>query len=526
MKVVDIIFYNSKVYTVDEKFAIIESFALKDGKFIDTGLNEEILNKYDSKNKIDLKGKFVYPGFIDAHCHYYRYGLGLHRANFEGTKSFDEVIEVLKKHHEKYPSEWIIGRGWDQNDWKIKEFPDKKEIDDLFPNNPVFLKRKAGHVVLVNSEAINRAGITKDTKIEGGQIEIKNGELTGILINNAVVPVMAVIPESSLSEKKLSLIAAANNCFAVGLTSVGDAGLNKETIELIDRMQKKNRLRMRIYAMLEPTKENFERFIYRGIYKTDFLNVRSVKLYADGALGSRSARLIEPYCDDPGNFGVLVAKPSFYRKICREAIEWGYQVNTHAIGDGAVRLMLNIYGEFLKGTNDLRFRIEHSQVVHPEDFKLYKKFRIVPSVQTSHATSDMAWAKDRLGPERIKGAYAYKKLLEQNGWIPNGSDFPIEDINPIYGFFAAISRKNLKSRPETGFYKENALTRKEALKAMTIWAVKSSFEENEKGSIEKGKFADFVITGEDIMETEEYKIPGIKIIKTFVGGEEVYSTNE
>lgn len=523
MKRADIIFYNANVYTVDETFSISESFAIKDGKFVDIGSNEEILHKYDPGKKINLQGKFVYPGFIDAHCHFYRYALGLQRANLKGTKSVDEVIQVLKKHHETYPSVWIIGRGWDQNDWKIKEFPDKKELDSLFPDNPVFLKRRGGHMVLVNSEALRRAGITKATKIEGGKIEIKNGELTGILIDNALESVKAVIPGPDLSEKKLSLLEAANNCFAVGLTSIGDAGLNKEIIELIDSLQKENRLNMRIYAMLAPTEENFERFMYRGRYKTAYLNVRSVKLFADGALGSRSARLIEPYSDDPGNYGILAAKSMYYREMCRKAIDYGYQVNTHAIGDSAVRLMLNIYGEFLKGPNDLRWRIEHSQVVHLEDFRIYERFGIIPSVQTSHAAADMNWAEQRLGPDRIKGAYAYKKLLAQNGWLPNGSDFPFEDINPLYGFYSAISRKNRKGFPKNGFLPENALTRKEALKAMTIWAARSSFDENEKGSIEKGKFADFVVTGEDIMEIDEFKLPQVKIIKTFVGGEEVYS---
>ncbi|MCD4747501.1 MAG: amidohydrolase family protein, partial [Bacteroidales bacterium] len=263
--------------------------------------------------------------------------------------------------------------------------------------------------------------------------------------------------------------------------------------------------------------------LYNGIYKTQGLNVRSIKLFSDGALGSRSACLLQPYSDDPDNYGFLAYKPEFLRKMCKKAFENGYQVNTHAIGDSAVRMMLNIYGEFLNGKNDLRWRIEHSQVVHPDDFDLFGKYSIIPSVQTTHATSDMYWAVDRLGKERIKGAYAYKELLRQNGWIPNGTDFPIENINPLYSFYSAVFRKDLQAYPENGFQKENALTREEALKSITIWAAKSCFEENEKGSIEQGKFADFVMLNNDIMKINEIEIPATKVLKTFIDGEEVFS---
>ena len=282
---------------------------------------------------------------------------------------------------------------------------------------------------------------------------------------------------------------------------------------------------MRIYAMLSATSENFKTFMYKGIYKTDYLNIRSVKLFADGALGSRGACLIEPYSDAPDNFGLIVSNPDFLKKICEEAYNNKYQVNTHAIGDSAVRLILNIYGEILQEKNDFRWRIEHSQVVHADDFCLYKKYSIIPSVQTTHATSDMYWAEDRVGGGRIRYAYAYKQLLEQNGWIANGSDFPVEDINPLYGFYAAIARKDLNGYPEDGFQMENALTRKQALKSMTIWAAKANFEEKEKGSIEPGKFADFVVTDEDIMIVDENKIPRIKVLRTFIGGVKVFSFN-
>lgn len=524
MKKADLIIYNAKVYTVDNDFSIKESFAVKNGLLIGVGSDDEILNKFKSDKKIDAKGKAIYPGFIDAHCHFYSYGLGLiSRADLVGTKSFEEVLKVIIDFHNEHPYEWIEGRGWDQNDWEIKKFPDKKALDSLFPNNPVVLIRIGGHAVLSNSEAMKRAGITKSTKIEGGVIELENGELTGILLNNASDFMREIVPKPDKSKKAHALLKAQNNCFAVGLSTIVDACLNKDIIELIDSLQKIDTFKMRIYAMLNSSEENFEKYLYNGIYKTQGLNVRSIKLFSDGALGSRSACLLQPYSDDPDNYGFLAYKPEFLRKMCKKAFENGYQVNTHAIGDSAVRMMLNIYGEFLNGKNDLRWRIEHSQVVHPDDFDLFGKYSIIPSVQTTHATSDMYWAVDRLGKERIKGAYAYKELLRQNGWIPNGTDFPIENINPLYSFYSAVFRKDLQAYPENGFQKENALTREEALKSITIWAAKSCFEENEKGSIEQGKFADFVMLNNDIMKINEIEIPATKVLKTFIEGEEVFS---
>ncbi len=523
-KKADLIVYNAKIYTLDSNFSMAESFAVKNGKILRTGTNEVISNKYESKELFDAKSKIIYPGFIDAHCHFYSYGKGLlRRADLKETGSFDEILELLKKHHRENPSEWIIGRGWDQNDWEIKEFPDNRELDKLFPDNPVVLIRIAGHAMLANSEALKRAKINSKTKISGGEIKLKNGKPTGILIDNAMDIIYSIIPELNENEKSLAFSKAQENCFAAGLTTVIDAGLGKEIIETIDSLQKAGELKIRINAMLSPTKENFNKYFHPDKFKTDRLNVNAVKLYADGALGSRGALLLEDYSDDPGNSGLQIEDIEFYRDICNKAYKNGFQVNTHAIGDSAVRLMLSVYGESLKGKNDRRWRIEHSQIVHPDDFVMYKKYSVIPSIQSTHATSDMYWAEERVGPERIKGAYAYKKLLDQNGWIPNGTDFPIENIYPLNSFYAAVVRKDLDGYPKNGFQKENALSREEALKAMTIWAAKSCFEENEKGSLEPGKFADFVILDEDIMEVDEDKIPYVGILKTFVNGEEVFS---
>jgi predicted amidohydrolase YtcJ len=516
---VDLIVTNAEIYTVDNNFSKAESFAVKDGKFVAVGGINDIQSKYSANEVIDLDGKYVYPGFIDAHCHFYGYCMSLLQANLRGTKSFDEILSTLKEHDAKYNSEWILGRGWDQNDWEINEFPTNDMLNELFPNKPVYIRRIDGHAAIANAKALELAGINSSTKIDGGKVYIKNRKPTGVLIDNAMSLVSDVVPEEDKETAIKALKQGEQNCFAVGITSVGDAGLYKRNVLLIDSLQKVQDLKMRVYAMLEPNEENIEHFVKKGIYKTDYLNVRSLKLYADGALGSRGAALLESYSDDTENYGLIVESVQFYHDMCKLAIENNYQVNTHAIGDSANRMMLDIYSEYLQGPNDKRWRIEHSQVIHPDDVDKFGEFNIIPSIQSTHCTSDMYWADERLGEKRIKNAYIYKELLEQNGWIPNGTDFPVEKIDPRLTFYASVARKDLEGYPEGGFQTENALTREETLKSMTIWAAKAAFEENEKGSIEAGKLADFIVLDKDIMEINENEIPYINIISTYISGE-------
>jgi len=520
---VDLIVYNAHVYTVDESFSVKDCFVINEGMILDVGTKSDMLKRYDAKQSVDMDGKFVYPGFIDAHCHFYGYAHSLLEANLAGTKSFTEVLYVLSEFYKTRKPLWIKGRGWDQNDWEIKEFPEKSRLDSLFPSNPVLIIRVDGHAALANSAALKIAGVNANTKVSGGIVETVNGKLTGILVDNAIELVNKYIPDYSDKEISKVLINAADNCFGVGLTSVGDAGLDKRIISMMDSMQKKGTLKMKVYAMINPTEENLNTYMYFGRYKTPYMNVRSVKLFADGALGSRGACLLKPYNDSPENCGLMVTTVDSLKKICELAFKYGYQVNTHAIGDSAVRTILNIYAQYLKTSNDYRWRIEHSQVVSPEDINKYGKYNIIPAVNMVHATSDMYWATDRLGEERIKYAYAYKNLMKENGWLCNGSDFPIENINPVYGYYAAICRKDLNGFPEFGFQKENALSRIDALKAMTIWAAKSFFEENEKGSIEQGKYADFVVLDKDILSIPENEIPTAKVLMTYINGHKVYS---
>lgn len=523
---VDLIVYNATVYLVDEAFSTAEAFAIKDGRIVETGSSSAILKKYKSAKKTDLHGAFVFPGLIDPHSHFFGYGRYLAHANLMGSGSFEEIIEILKNHQAKYPSEWLIGRGWDQNLWPVKEFPHRSQLDAVFPNVPVLLIRVDGHAAIANSEALRRAGITADTRVAGGEIILSQGKPTGILIDNAIQLVRNLVPPPTLTQDINALLNAQTNTFAVGLTSVSDAGLDASIVHLIDSLHKAGTLKTRIYVMLSPSKENFETFVERGPYKTDFLNVRSVKLFADGALGSRGAKLIEDYTDDPGNSGLLIETPEFMAEVAKQAYKHGFQVNTHAIGDSANRLVLNIYANILKTKNDLRWRIEHAQIIQPNDFDLFGRYSIIPSIQTTHATSDMIWAADRLGPARMKGAYAYQQLLQQNGWLPNGSDFPVEHINPLYGFYAAFVRKNHQGYPPEGFQMENALTREQAMRAMTIWAAKAQFEEHEKGSLEPGKFADFVVLEKDLMTMPPEEILSLQVKYTYVNGERVFAATK
>ncbi len=518
---VDLIIANATIYTIDSTFSKANSMAISNGKIVAIGSKFEIESMYLSDKIIDTKGKFVYPGFFDPHCHFLNYGITLSNASLSGAKTWNEVVDRLVKHQKEFPSDWVQGRGWNQNEWDIKEFPTKDLLDKAFPDKPVYIVRIDGHAAIANSLALKMAGIDKKVKIDGGELISKDGKLTGVLVDNAIELVRSIIPEVSNSIKTLALQKAQENCFAVGLTSVSDAGLDLNDVLLIDSLQKSEKIKMRVYAMLNPTQENVDHFLSKGIYSTDLITVRSIKLFADGALGSRGALLLKPYSDAPNTIGLQVETTEKLNKYCEIAYKSGYQVNTHCIGDAGVRLILDLYSKILKSTNNLRWRIEHAQVVDPTDLPKFRAYSVIPSVQTTHATSDMTWADERLG-DRIKFAYAYQDLLKQNGWLANGSDFPIENINPLYGFYAGVVRKDLFGSPEGGFQIENALTREQALKAMTIWAAKANFEEDFKGSLEVGKWADFVILDTDLMNAPETDLPKSKVISTFVAGELVY----
>jgi hypothetical protein len=517
-KEADLIITNAKVYTVDASSSVKTTFAVKNGQFIAVG-DKKILEQYHSDKVTDLQGKPVFPGFIDGHCHFYWYGVNLRDADLTGTTSFEEILKILEAHHKENPGAWLLGRGWDQNDWPEKDFPERDVLDRRYPDTPVVLTRIDGHAVLVNEAAMKAVGVTGASEFKAGEAITKDGELTGVFLENAADMFKGAVPELSWQEKRQALLNAQRNCFEVGLTSVVDAGLDYETIQLIDSMHREETLKMQLDVMLTPNEENINRYVKRGPYKTERLHVHAIKLYADGALGSRGACLLEPYSDDPENYGMLVKPEQYYHDMIKMAYRNNYQVNTHTIGDSAARFILKAYGKRLDNYNDRRWRIEHAQIVHPDDFVLFDKYNIIPSVQATHATSDMSWAGARIGPERMKGAYAFKDLLKQNGWLVNGTDFPIEDINPVHTFYASVARKDLQGNPEGGFQMENALSREEALRSITIWAAKGSFEEHDKGSIEPHKNADFIVLDTDIMQVDADEIPAAKVLKTYVHGE-------
>lgn len=527
-KEIDLLVYNARIYTVDSLFSVAEAIAVKDGQIIETGTNLELEKKYAAKTKLDAEGKYIYPGLIDAHAHFVSYGNSLQKVNLVGSRSWQEVIErteQFKKDNAMQPGTWITGRGWDQNDWIIKEFPDKTILDSIFSENPVILTRIDGHAAIANQKALDMAGIKPGYSLTGGIVEVKDGKLTGILIDNAMKLVNARIAPQTSDQFKLALQAAEKNCFAAGLTTIDDCGLGYKAVENIRKLQESGELKMRLYVMLSDDPVNFDYLEKNGIIKTDRLHVRGFKVYGDGALGSRGACLLQPYSDKPGHYGFLLSSPEHFDSVANRISGRGFQLCTHAIGDSGNRAILKTYSKYLKGRNDQRWRIEHVQVVNPGDFKLFGENSIVPSVQPMHATSDMYWAADRLGSERMKGAYPFKHLLRETGWIALGTDFPIEDISPMKTFYAAIARKDSKGWPPEGFHMENALTREETLKGMTIWAARSNFEEKEKGSLEKGKLADFIILDRDLMKVNENEILGAVVLKTFLGGELVYEKN-
>jgi len=514
---VDLIVTNANIYTVDADFSKASSIAIKDGKFVAVGDSEDISKKYEAQEQLDAEGKTIVPGLIDAHCHFYGLGQNQQVVDLVGTQSFDEVVEKVAAFQKERPSEFIRGRGWDQNDWEVKEFPTKDKLDEMFPDTPVALRRIDGHALLVNQKALDMAGITADTETEGGEIVKENGEITGVLVDNPMSLIDKVVPQASLEQKIQALKDAEAISLDYGLTTVNDAGLSRDIIELIDSLQQAGELSIRVYAMVSNYPENLDYFLNKGIIKTDGLNVRSVKVYGDGALGSRGAALRAPYSDKPGHFGAMVTPVGKIEALAQRIAATDYQMNTHAIGDSANIVVLRAYEKALEGETDRRWKVEHAQVISPSDFDYFEN-GIIPSVQPTHATSDMYWAEDRLGEKRVKGAYAYKDLLNKAGLVALGTDFPVEQVNPFLTFYAAVARQDVEQYPEGGFQMENALSREETLKGMTIWAAYSNFEEEEKGSIEPGKFADFVILSDDIMTIPSEEIPNLSAEHVFLGG--------
>ena len=518
---VDLIVHNATIYSVDSNNTKYSSLAVKDGKFKYVG-GDEILSNFSSQNIINAQGLPIYPGFIDSHAHFYDLGYYLNQVDLKNTKSIEEVIDRVKEFDAENNPKFILGRGWDQNDWDNKTFPTNTLLNEMFPDKPVVLRRIDGHAYLVNDFALKLAGINSLTKVEGGEIVKTINRLTGVLIDNSMRLVDNIIPEPSKEESIQALLSAQDLAFKNGLTTISDAGLTKEQIYLIDELQKDGALKIKIYAMIENDPNSLEHFLELGPYKTDRLNVRSVKVYVDGALGSRGALLIDDYSDRKGYKGIIRTPIDSVNKLALRLSGTKFQLNTHAIGDKANRIVLNAYRDALFDFRDPRWRIEHAQVIAEEDIELFNP-KIIPSVQPTHATSDMYWLNDRIGQNRANYAYAYQELLNKSKYIAFGTDFPVEDISPIMTFYSAVVRKDIEGYPESGFQMENSINRFDALSAMTSWGAYANFEEDEKGSIEVGKDADFIILDNDLITSSETRIPFTNTVATFVNGELVFN---
>jgi len=513
----DLIVHNANIHTVDGDLPKATAVAIADGKFLAVGEDAAILEKFKAKEILDAGGRTMVPGLIDAHCHFYGLGLSRQVVDLVGTKSFRAIVDSLSAFHREQPSALIMGRGWDQNDWEDKAFPTKDTLDILFPDTPVVLERIDGHAYLVNQKALDMAGIDAETRTSGGEIVKWEGKLTGVLVDRPMGLVDAVIPGPSREQQIQALKEAQRLCFDHGLTTVNDAGLGRGTIELIDSLQQSGDLSIRVYAMVSSYPANLDHFLEKGIIKTDRLNVRSVKVMGDGALGSRGAAMKAPYADLAGHYGAMVTPMEEIEALAQRIAASDYQMNTHAIGDSANLVVLKAYKNALAGKGDRRWKVEHAQVISQEDFD-YFGTGIIPSIQPTHATSDMYWAEERLGPDRVQGAYAFKTLLDQAGTVALGTDFPVEQVNPFLTFYAAVARQDMEGKPEGGFQMKDALSREEALKGMTLWAAHSNFEEDEKGSISSGKLADFVILSGDLMSVPTEQLPHLQAELVFVGG--------
>lgn len=528
---VDAVFFNGMIYTVAEEVPVAEAVAVGGGRVVGVGSTARMRALAGKKTALyDLEGKTVLPGFVDAHAHFFGYAKGLSRIDLGGTGSFEAVVGRVAAHLEDVGEGlWIVGRGWDQNDWPEPVYPDRYALDAVAPHHPVYLVRVCGHAAVANSEALRIAGITRETpEPPGGRIlRDGEGEPTGVLIDEAMPLVSDVVPKLSRSEKKRLIAEAARECLAAGLVGVHEMGVTSDVISLYRELLAEGALPLRLVTYYQYDAPDLDSLLAAGPltgYAEDHLSIVGVKFYADGSLGARSAALLADYSDDPGNSGILVVDPDdLYRRVaaCHGA---GFQVATHAIGDRGNRVVLDVYEKVLGRfpSPDMRHRIEHAQIVSPDDIPRFASLGVIPSMQFTHCTSDMGWADERLGPGRIAGAYAWRSFLESGCRIPGGSDFPVESINPLLGIYAAVSRQDREGNPEGGWMPSQRLTIEEAVASFTIDAAYAAHEEGHRGSLATGKLADFVVLSRNIMTIPPRDILDAEVLATVIGGKIVY----
>lgn len=552
----DLLIVNANIYTVNASDSKSEALAIRGSRIVAVGTTQDIQNQYTSQKIIDAHGKTIVPGLIDSHAHMMGLGKSLTELNLYGTSSSNEIVKMVSRRvKEARPGEWIRGRGWDQNDWGKgtgrKPFPTAAMLDKVSPNNPVILSRIDGHAIWVNSKAMEIAKRSMDIRIEidGGRIlRDRLGNPTGIFVDNAESVIRTVVPPYTTSEKISLYTKAFDECLKYGITGVHDMGIDEDDFSIYKHLAEEQQLPVRIYGLIGGNGPFLDAMLKSGPYRDDiknYISLRAIKIYLDGALGSRGGALIEPYSDEPESRGLITFSPDSIRIITELALQKGFQVAVHAIGDRANNIALNEFEKaskkYPKQAQNARLRIEHAQVIAQDDLHRFKTLNVIPSMQPTHATSDMYWVQTRLGPERILGAYAWRSLIDDGNIIPSGSDFPVELPNPLLGFYAAITRRDENGNPRDasyvkkyfqlsadgikdsshfngGWYAEQCMTRTEALRSFTIWGAYAEFMEHEKGSIEEGKLADLVMLSHDIMTVEPKDILATQVELTIVGG--------
>lgn len=533
----DLLVDNVNGYTLDShgKLLHFQALLVDQGKVVATGNRAELASRAGDAKVIDGHGHTLLPGLIDAHGHVLELGYARNNVDLAGTKSLDEALAKVKAYAAAHPeAKWILGSGWNQEIWKLGRFPTAKELDTAVANRPVWLSRVDGHAGWANSAAIKLAGVNKASKDpSGGRIERDaGGNPAGVFVDGATALINAKVPPPTPQQKAAALDTALAEMASVGLTGVGDAGIDLANYELYRQYADQHKLTARIYAMILGTGGDFDTISKDGPligYGNDFLSVRAVKLYADGALGSRGAAMLAPYSDDPHNRGLLFLKPAELTADIGKALGKGYQVAVHAIGDHANREVLDSYAAAYKthpGGIALRNRVEHAQIVSLQDIPRFVPLQLIASMQPTHATSDMNMAEDRIGHERIKGAYAWQRFLKQGTIVAGGSDFPVESPNPFYGLYSAITREDHAGQPPGGWYPDQDMTPAEALRAFTLDAAYAEHAEKTLGTLEPGKWADFILIDHDIFKDPASKIWNTKVLQTWVGGKQVYAAKD
>ena len=531
----DLIVINARIYTVDEGRPLAEAMAIRAGRIQFVGSRRGALTFRGPQTRTyDAEGRTIIPGIADAHVHLLGLGMALRTVDLNGTRSLEEVVQrIATKARDLAPGTWITGRGWDQNDWPDTRLPSHETLSRAVPNHPVFVTRVDGHAGFANAAAMRVAGVTAaTTNPDGGRIErTTSGEPTGVFVDRAMGLVSRRIPAPTRDQVRDATLAAIRDVNTQGLTSVHDAGVEAATIDVYEELARAGQFSLRNYVMIRPDDSTLARYFRRGPQNALYdgrIWIRSIKISADGALGSRGAALLDPYSDEPAHSGLILTPAERIRAVATRALQSGFQLNVHAIGDRGNRVVLDAFEAALRDvpTANHRFRVEHAQILHHDDIPRFAALDVIPSMQSTHQTSDMYWAPNRLGYSRSLGAYAWRSLLNTGVIIPNGTDFPVEAVNPLKTFHSAVARQDENNWPAGGWFPDQRMTREEALKSMTVWPAVAAFQENDLGSLAPGKYADFVVLDRDIMRVATEEILGAQVLATFISGRAVYEKSK